>query len=325
MYSDPLDPAHTPSSSQQPGSAQQPAKIQQPGQLTPISLTFDQVITERVRNAMEQEPFQPQDLIDALKLVPALAHLYAQDARVMENYTIEEHTLMVLNQANKHLGDIQFPPQLPRSAFFLTMALHDIGKPLPAKKEDQHEETIKVIKSVEHLLPVDAALLNIAKALIDGEPIGEYIKSFLKNAPKGYRQQMMAVADTRPLTIDDLNDFAAQVVVSLDETQARQICAATAQDLKTRTAGLGITPSEFLKLQILFYQSDTSAYTYEATTPDNRRRAYPGLDILYELSQSFSLPQQSKLLVRDTSQGMLRFTPPVRRMLEILIEETAKV
>jgi hypothetical protein len=280
-----------------------------------------ETIRADLKVAAEQEPPRSEQLIEVLKEIPSIAYLYSQDARIMERYSIEEHTAMVLRQLDRYLANPLIPLPLPLSTIRLAGAVHDIGKPLPDQKSDQHASTLQVIDSIRTILPwIPVEERAITRSLIQNDPIGKLVVSSLaKQATIEERRAIAAVAAERQLTFTELATFASLVSVKAPGEVTEQIEAA-ATNIHERANMLGVDPLQLFNLHVLFYQADTSAYTYDAVAPSGRR-ASPGLDFIYQLQPAGAGLQ---FLVRDESRGLIRFSPAVEKLIQTLEEEISR-
>jgi hypothetical protein len=182
-------------------------------------------------------PLSAQGLIDLISEDEEFDDLYELNAGVEEEYTIREHTEIVLQSFIQEYADqpevqeILSGSLLTREEFMLFLALHDIGKGKAVKEVPQAcekrkklelEYTINAIKSfcekcyLEKLIPAFEALL------ID-DAVGDYLK---KNAP------CLALAKK---TADCVRIGAEQSKLPV---------------------------LNFLKLKILFHRVDAGSYSY---------------------------------------------------------------
>ncbi|MDD2689828.1 MAG: acyl-CoA dehydrogenase family protein, partial [Candidatus Omnitrophica bacterium] len=132
-------------------------------------------VRQKIIEALAQADFNPAQLIDALKEIPEIRQLYAASAGVREGYTVEEHTLRVMELFEEYFAQ----DRLLR----LTFALHDIGKSLAIKngeREKHAQYTERVIREITPMLPVSGAELQLIIALIKNEAIDRYLNKGLK-------------------------------------------------------------------------------------------------------------------------------------------------
>ena len=95
---------------------------------------------------------------------------------VWEEYSLREHTLMVMKQYGKYFKDSDIDD---KKLFEFILALHDMGKPKAVSagmKHKQHEYTKEILTPILTQLGYSANEMAIAESLIDGDPIGSYLK-----------------------------------------------------------------------------------------------------------------------------------------------------
>ena len=114
---------------------------------------------------------------------------FAADAGVWEGYTLKQHTTMVLSQFDKYFSKQPLPAETDINFFRVILTLHDIGKPEAIRngsKHFQHKYTKpKLFATLDELGYTDKEK-NIALAIVDGDFIGETIKTgkTIENAKK---------------------------------------------------------------------------------------------------------------------------------------------
>lgn len=135
------------------------------------------------RNSLDQilarEPIRSQEVLDFFK--SKYADIYAHDAGVWEGYTIEEHTLMVMNQYDRYFLDATLSLGVSPGLFKVILALHDIGKPKAIKAGDkrlQHEYTQAMVEQILRELGYSQHDIAITTALVSGDPIGMAVKGY---------------------------------------------------------------------------------------------------------------------------------------------------
>lgn len=281
------------------------------------------VLKEKLSRALEAG-LGGAELIDLLKEHPRLAFLYDQDARVAENYTIEEHTQMVLRQHDRYLAQARLPDGITREELRLVLALHDIGKPIPANKEDQHRATIEVIEALRECLPIGDRAWEIGKALIDNDIVGSIVRACTsKLASMDERKAIGAKARSGAVTYEDLSKFAWLVKVEeMHDRHPRKPAfdaklEEAAQWVSSASRALGMSGTELLKLVTAFYQADTSSYTYDAQARSGRR-ASPGLEFLFKLNEGWKAGGEGSLLQIDGRNNRLYFSYYVEKAIAAL-------
>jgi hypothetical protein len=275
--------------------------------------------------------YTPTNLIAELKKHPRVAFLYEQDSRIPEKYTIEEHTEMVLGQFERYLVNAPMPSGITKDELRLMLALHDIGKSIPLNKDDQHRATIEVIESLRADLPISESGWAIGRLLIDNDLIGLTIRAGTAQlATMSERKAIGERAKVEAIPVADMQSFVDLVkfkpfpgdVQSATEWQDR--FEKGAQFIANESAALGLKPTELMNLMVLFYQTDTAAYSYDAQTAGGRR-ASPGLDFLYSLNPDFELGRNNNLLVSNKSTGLLTFSPAVTQIVAGLEDAVRKL
>lgn len=132
---------------------------------------------EELNRLLQPKNYSPEVLVEYFE--SSFREAYASDVGVWEEYTLKEHTLMVLRQFEKYFSSKKLPVGINKDFFRVLLALHDIGKPKAISKGDkkkQHLCTKEIIKSVLQTLNYKDKDINIAVALVSGDPIGEFIK-----------------------------------------------------------------------------------------------------------------------------------------------------
>ncbi len=97
---------------------------------------------------------------------------------VKERYTLEQHTLMVLEQFEKY-SKLPLPPGIDRAFFRVIIALHDVGKPAAIAEGDpkrQHAHTVKIMKVLLPRLGYGAADVAKATALVSADLVGAFVR-----------------------------------------------------------------------------------------------------------------------------------------------------
>lgn len=144
-----------------------------------------------IQAALSRPDFQPRELIEALKKDPFLAAQYAKDSGVREKYSLERHTLMMMGQFERYHASRVPAGSLP--FFRLMLALHDIGKPRAVEageKDRQHEFTRVIMRDYLHALGWKRRNVDLAVAIVDGDPIGRYVQGGSRRAAKAELEEM---------------------------------------------------------------------------------------------------------------------------------------
>ena len=101
------------------------------------------------------------------------------DAGVSQGYSIREHTIMVLSQFEKYYGNKELPAGVSKKLLSFVLAVHDLGKPraiAAGNKDAQHEHTVGLVEPLMQRMGYSQDEVNIALALIDGDPLGNYLR-----------------------------------------------------------------------------------------------------------------------------------------------------
>jgi hypothetical protein len=143
--------------------------------------------------------FNPQELIDYLKSISDLKQCYQQKVR---HYTIEHHTLLVINEFEKYFAQIELP--LNKNLIRLMLALHDIGKPqafIGGNIGNQYKYTTEKIDSLRNFLPFSSPEIDLCIILISLDPLGMFLQGH--NNLKTAKNEIITLACKTNLTIPD--------------------------------------------------------------------------------------------------------------------------
>ncbi|MEF2175957.1 MAG: hypothetical protein V3575_05770 [Candidatus Absconditabacteria bacterium] len=130
-----------------------------------------------IGNLFSNNTYTAEKLLNILEL--ALPGIYNQNTGVWENYTLREHTLMVLNQFDKYFGDKPLPGLIDKNLFRLLLGLHDIGKPFAismGNKELQHYYNPIIIEKIFDNLGVDINHKRVSLLLSSNDTIGKLLQ-----------------------------------------------------------------------------------------------------------------------------------------------------
>ncbi len=197
---------------------------------TPENYDQYKIDSSRVNTILKEEKMSPADLLQEYKQNGFLRELLAESAGVLEGWTIEEHTGMVLTQFEKFFAD-EFSSQLiDRNTFRFILSLHDIGKSLSVRytggTAQQHEYTLQIVEPMCNSLGLTNDQKILVTALIDQDYLGDYIKS------------------------EGSSEFYAH-------------------EIKKKAIEIGVDAHELLQLLKIYYMSDASAYTSTAEYVDS--------------------------------------------------------
>lgn len=132
---------------------------------------------QEIESALKHTPFSVEVLLDALSLHPRLEYLLQSPNGKLFSMSLYEHTRCVMNQYERYFAEMDLPGNLSHDVLRLTLALHDIGKPLSyLTGRSQHECHLEVIDSVRDIIPLSDEELVVVKSLIKGDPIGLYVQ-----------------------------------------------------------------------------------------------------------------------------------------------------
>lgn len=149
----------------------------------------------RIESLIFTPRFSPDALLDALEAIPELSAHWSVNVGVHAVFTLRTHTLRVLDCHEQHFA--RRPQADPRSVgcFRLFLALHDIGKPLAIAAGDknwQHRFTVDLLRRTRTAYPVTDVEFGDWIALVDGDPIGAYLKGDLPPRETGALIRTMA-------------------------------------------------------------------------------------------------------------------------------------
>lgn len=196
---------------------------------------FNLMHRENINEVLDTVCKNSQYLIDVSKYT--LAELYSQSAQVGENYTIKEHTILVLQElmlheklfleANSETVTLNGSKVEVFNLMSAIIALHDIGKSL-GLKDKQHENTMPILKGYLEHWGFNRHEIKLAEAIVGHNLIGDLI---VRSA----------------IAKENMNDNAI---------------ANVAKQLAQKAAECGLDLWTFYKLQCLYYLSDAGSYPF---------------------------------------------------------------
>ncbi|HNX90341.1 MAG TPA: hypothetical protein PKG81_00595 [Candidatus Omnitrophota bacterium] len=147
-----------------------------------------------IRAIIDSPAYDPEDLIKVLKDNPYHGQAgqggiswmgldpraWGMSLGLREGYNLETHTLMVMRQFEKYFNERALPNGINRDFFRLLTALHDIGKPKAIQEgrpDLQFVYTRDLINELRPMLPLTDKEVLLASAILNGDPIGKYLKS----------------------------------------------------------------------------------------------------------------------------------------------------
>lgn len=161
----------------------------------PVSVVATTAGTDAFKGVREWYLKEEGDLnpIPALKEDPELLCQFSKPAGVSEGYTIEEHTLRVIQRFNDLKATITWPEavggRITEKDFALFLSLHDIGKnqahtrvaeglydTAPNRKALELMYSRRTFKEVAKAIGVDPRTVRALSRLLHADTIGEYLK-----------------------------------------------------------------------------------------------------------------------------------------------------
>ena len=129
--------------------------------------------------------YSPEAVITFIKEKLGYRETYGKDVGVSEGFTLEEHTLPVMN----NFENFGFSKSLPKIEGLnvaplvrLALAFHDIGKPEAVEQGNkglQHAFTAQIIKKEMARLGYTDREINFVLGLVSGDPIGKLLQGGL--------------------------------------------------------------------------------------------------------------------------------------------------
>jgi ssDNA thymidine ADP-ribosyltransferase, DarT len=124
---------------------------------------------------IHNDNLQSVDILNCIKSMDKnLINTYSQKVR---HYILEQHTLLVMSEFDKHFSNVELP--INRNLFRFMLSLHDIGKPKSielSNKNNQYQYTVEIINNLRETLPFNSSEVDIIIALVSDDPIGLYIQ-----------------------------------------------------------------------------------------------------------------------------------------------------
>lgn len=202
------------------------------------------------------------EIVDFFKKDPHYGKYYSFDSGVWQNYTLEEHTLMMMRQFDRYFARDFGSPLLSIGQFRVMLALHDLGKPKAVElwgKEDGRKRQGEV---TEELIPEALKHLDFdekTKALITAVPTRDLMGALLKKHTNP-EKQAKAIKEGRVIKPDE----AARRVTEIGEE-------------------IGVNPKDLFELYYTYFLSDASSYTHDADSemPPPPEPKYEDLDHLF--------------------------------------------
>lgn len=246
--------------------------------------------------------FSIDNLIDELSKDPQIGALFVSDAGVAEKITIREHVLRVYQQykdkeAYYGLSEIRVPlgssvDQMLR----ITIALHDIGKPLAVAAGDvrrQHEFTIPILKRKLQEIGLPEKAIEICVALAGHDIFGDLIK-WKTITPRQAYDELKKLAATTPLTTSDFIKLA-KFFYTIDATSYDNVL----KNFFRRDGYINVPKSE--------------AYSQFERIVNDGGKPIPAPDWFREHRRQFDplLREQVKTILKQKPQGFTKTGVPI--------------
>jgi hypothetical protein len=128
------------------------------------------------------DPFNPFNLVDCLDT--AFPGVYDKHVGVWEDYTLGQHTLMVLGQFEKYFAGQSFHGCITHSHFRLFLAIHDMGKPEAVANGEKHNQSRYNLERFDRVYPgfpfIDGPEREVFRSLLTDDPVGRYLKHVMR-------------------------------------------------------------------------------------------------------------------------------------------------
>lgn len=150
---------------------------------------------QRLDSMMRSRWLLPGALLDELGRHPDFGAALRAPVGVQVSFTLRTHTLRVLDCYEKHFAQRPGVSRRERGLFRLFLALHDIGKPLAIEAGDkrwQHRFTIDLLRQTRASYPISDREFADWIALVDGDPLGAFLKGEIEAAPAADTIRKMA-------------------------------------------------------------------------------------------------------------------------------------
>lgn len=271
-----------------------------------------------------------QSTLAHLETRPELREMFMRSAGVREGYSTREHTEMVLNQ----FASYPFAEALQKRAaavsapaFRMLLALHDLDK-VPEegstadlmKKHQQHGRTSAVMDRFRDLLPISDAEHRIMKSLVSADIFGSFFKGLLPvQVPGALRHEhgkLLRESWSRHSYRKACDSFLSYAIQSEINPQARgELLDIAACKIQRAAKASGLPAMEYLYLATVYYQCDTTAYTSDAYS--GQQRGILSLDFMYQRNTRAKHPDQALFKFCDDA-GRLKFREPFEGLYQDL-------
>lgn len=234
---------------------------------------------KEARRLADSTDYSPEGLLEILKRQKALAPLWSVVVVPNEGFSLERHTLLVLGLFERTFSGRIFPPEFNRGLFRIVLATHDIGKPLvvqagEGRKESEHEHTGRLVREILGLMGYGEREIHFALALINGK-FGQYVHAVRIGyrtsdaMAKGDAMRMglyeTAVREKLGLTRAEAEECWRDLVERRDGRRLVEYAGRNAlADLRIQSRRIGLSMSELLGYQEIYYLCDAGSYTTAA-------------------------------------------------------------
>ncbi|MBP9733469.1 MAG: hypothetical protein KBD07_03740 [Candidatus Omnitrophica bacterium] len=166
---------------------------------------------DRLAVLLHSSPYFPDDLLNELSLDLEFEGHLNQNVGVVVPFTLRVHTLRVMECYEKHFARRPKVVAQERAWFRLFLALHDIGKPLAIEAGDkdwQHRFTVEILRRTRSFYPVSNIEFNDWIALVNGDPLGAYLKGLRSADEAGELIRAMAAQSSL-----EFSDFCRRLMI----------------------------------------------------------------------------------------------------------------
>jgi hypothetical protein len=170
----------------------------------PLTPEQARALASALTEALAQHGDNVEAVIDALCVDPRMRWAFDEGSLgIGEGYSLRKHVTMVVAQYRKYFGEHPLPGTVDARFMELFLVVHDLGKPLAVAGKDkgaQQRITNDVIDNLGDALPMNERERTLAKALIDGHPIGSTLKG---GSVEAAAQEVVRMAEKTDLWPDE--------------------------------------------------------------------------------------------------------------------------
>ncbi len=168
---------------------------------------------ENTEPSVEPSPSEvPLRILEEMKADSTMKEILESSSGSWEGYTIGEHTLMVMTQFEKYFSQRPLPSSFNKDAFLKILLVHDFGKAKAVAEGDknkQHEYNLELCPEVLKKQGLTEEEINVARALLSGDALGQYIGSRNKNI----EETIAEIQKASKVSSMDINDFLDLLMV----------------------------------------------------------------------------------------------------------------